>query len=191
MNWAHRIPHGVELERRLQIEVAGLAKHHPRGFAVRLHVLGDFYSVGYIALWRELLERHPAPHIWGYTARIDVETDPIATALVALTQQQWIVVSECAFRMRRNRWVCRPPSQLSILFRWRMTLLPPYALKKSERPKAVRPARSAGTARNASPSSNISLAPWVRDQKPSPFPRAAAAAITSALRPWHRSRSSF
>ena len=41
MHLAQRVPHGVELERRLPIEVADLAKDHPHGFAVRLHVLGD------------------------------------------------------------------------------------------------------------------------------------------------------
>jgi hypothetical protein len=96
MHRAHRMPHGPELERKLAIEVAGLAKKHPRGFAVRLHILGDFYSVGYVELWRKLLERYPALHIWGYTARIDVERDPIASALVTLTQQNW----DRGFRMR-------------------------------------------------------------------------------------------
>ena len=40
---------------------------HPNGFAVRLHNLGDFYSLQYVALWRRLLARHPALHVWGYT----------------------------------------------------------------------------------------------------------------------------
>jgi len=87
MHRSHRMQHGADLERRLEIEVARRADDHPLGFAVRLHVLGDFYSVEYVGLWRQLLERHPALHIWGYTARWDVVNDPIAAALVALTQQ--------------------------------------------------------------------------------------------------------
>lgn len=87
MHWPHRAPPGTELERRLDQEVAGLADDHPRGFAVRLHVLGDFHSVGYVELWRQLLERHPALHIWGYTAYWDVEKYPIAVALKALRKQ--------------------------------------------------------------------------------------------------------
>jgi hypothetical protein len=63
MHRAHRMPHGTELERRLEIEIAQHAEEHPNGFAVRLHVLGDFYSVEYVELWRKLLERHPVLEI--------------------------------------------------------------------------------------------------------------------------------
>jgi hypothetical protein len=42
---------------------------HPGGFLVRLHVLGDFYSLDYAQLWHEALEAYPALHIFGYTAR--------------------------------------------------------------------------------------------------------------------------
>jgi hypothetical protein len=86
MHWPHRMPPGTELERRLEQEVASLADAHPRGFAVRLHVLGDFYTMEYVELWRQLLERHRPLHIWGYTARIDAD-DPIAAALLAWSQQ--------------------------------------------------------------------------------------------------------
>jgi hypothetical protein len=86
MRLAQRMPQGAELEQRLPHEVARLAKKHPRGFAVRLHVIGDFYSVKYVQLWRQLLERHPALRIWGYTARIDAD-DPIAAALLAWSRQ--------------------------------------------------------------------------------------------------------
>jgi hypothetical protein len=69
--------------------VALLDIDHLNGFAVRLHNLGDFYSVKYVELWRGLLERHSALHVWGYTARWQVEDDPIAAALVALVQSYW------------------------------------------------------------------------------------------------------
>jgi hypothetical protein len=87
--------HGAELERHLKREVAALAREHPNGFAVRLHTLGDFYSVGYVELWRSLLERNSALHVWGYTARWEVETDPIAAALVSLVKRHW---DRCAIR---------------------------------------------------------------------------------------------
>jgi hypothetical protein len=35
---------------------------------VRLHVLGDFYSVEYLALWATLLRLHPGLYIFGFTA---------------------------------------------------------------------------------------------------------------------------
>jgi hypothetical protein len=83
MHLVDRIQAGADLEWRLVREVALLAIDHPDGFVVRLHLLGDFYSVSYVHLWRDLLARHPALHVWGFTARVDAH-DPIAAALVAL-----------------------------------------------------------------------------------------------------------
>jgi hypothetical protein len=56
-------------------EVALLDIDHPNGFALRLHNLGDFYSTTYVDLWRKLLERHSALHVWGYTAHWDIKDD--------------------------------------------------------------------------------------------------------------------
>lgn len=68
MKWARRIRHGAELERRLWDELAEKQAKHPRGFLVRLHILGDFYSTDYAELWAEALESYPALNIFGYTA---------------------------------------------------------------------------------------------------------------------------
>jgi hypothetical protein len=69
MNWARRIKHGPAFEERLWNELADKQASHPSGFLVRLHILGDFYSVEYAELWAEALEAYPALHIFGYTAR--------------------------------------------------------------------------------------------------------------------------
>jgi hypothetical protein len=89
MHWTERMEAGTDLEWRLIREIALLDIDHPNGFAVRLHNLGDFYAVGYVELWRTLLERHSALHVWGYTARVDAKDDPIAAALVAVVQRHW------------------------------------------------------------------------------------------------------
>jgi hypothetical protein len=68
MNWARRIKHGPEFEERLWDELADKQASHPQGFLVRLHILGDFYSVEYAELWHEALAAYPALHIFGYTA---------------------------------------------------------------------------------------------------------------------------
>lgn len=68
MPFAHRIEHGSALEDRLCAEVLELALKHPGGFIVRLHVLGDFYSVEYARLWNGLLRLVPQLHVYGYTA---------------------------------------------------------------------------------------------------------------------------
>jgi len=88
MNWADRVATRPDLLWRLEREVALLEIRHPGGFAVRLHVLGDFFSVEYVQFWERLLELHPALHVWGYSARHDKD-DPIAAALVALVKKQW------------------------------------------------------------------------------------------------------
>tara|TARA_Y100000356_G_scaffold587_1_gene430 strand:+ start:5317 stop:6024 length:708 start_codon:yes stop_codon:yes gene_type:complete len=67
MGFAHRFKAGADLEVRIIREISALAKKHPDGFLVRLHVLGDFYSVPYVNMWAELLERYPALNIYGYT----------------------------------------------------------------------------------------------------------------------------
>ena len=84
MQWADRVAAGPDLEWRLPREVALLDVDHPSGFVVRLHLLGDFYSVAYVELWRTLLERHSALRIYGYTARWG--DDPIAAALARLAR---------------------------------------------------------------------------------------------------------
>mgnify|MGYP006442626583 CR=1 FL=1 len=70
MPFAHRLEHGPELEARLIAEVKDKcrkAAEKGRKVLIRLHVLGDFYSVGYVRMWRQLLVLHKNLYIWGYT----------------------------------------------------------------------------------------------------------------------------
>lgn len=53
----------------MALELAELQRKHPNGFMVRLHILGDFYSVDYAAQWGFWLNEFPALHVWGYTHR--------------------------------------------------------------------------------------------------------------------------
>lgn len=69
MQAAERIVAGPALEAALWDELSTLQTQHPGGFLVRLHVLGDFYSVRYAELWHEAFDAYPALHIFGYTAR--------------------------------------------------------------------------------------------------------------------------
>ena len=73
---------------------------HPEGFVVRLHVLGDFYSVEYVDLWARLLDAHPALRVFGYTAR-DPFADPIGIRLDTLSRTRW---DRFAIRFS-NRWL--------------------------------------------------------------------------------------
>lgn len=84
-----RFKAGEAFEQRVRAEVHDLAALHRDGFAIRLHNLGDFYSVAYVRLWADLLDRHPALRVFGFTARWDCKNDPIAKALVTLTMASW------------------------------------------------------------------------------------------------------
>jgi hypothetical protein len=82
MPFAHRIVVDDEdlFEARLADEVRALARKHPGGFSVRLHVLGDFYSTRYVQFWGRLLAATPQLNVYGYTHR----RGEIALALDAL-----------------------------------------------------------------------------------------------------------
>lgn len=70
MPFAHRRDHKRwGFLHQLKTEVAQLAHKHVEGFVVRLHVLGDFYSISYTNTWKRLLEHHPELRVYGYTHR--------------------------------------------------------------------------------------------------------------------------
>ncbi len=84
--WDHRDPLFLET---LRAEIITTARTHPKGLVIRLHVLGDFYSVAYVKMWAEMIDRFPQIHVYGYTARRedadDEESRTIAKALIFLT----------------------------------------------------------------------------------------------------------
>lgn len=89
MHFALRFAHGEDLETKIVHEIAVLARRHPEGFVIRLHVLGDFYSVRYVRLWSILLDECPQLHVFGFSARWECKRDPIAKALVDLVRKRW------------------------------------------------------------------------------------------------------
>lgn len=68
MPFSRRHKAGLALEAILINEVIDLARKHPDGYAVRLHILGDFYSPAYVDLWGSLLAEVPQLHVFGFTA---------------------------------------------------------------------------------------------------------------------------
>ena len=92
--FAHRFQAGPDLELRLRAEIAQLAFCYPRGFVVRLHVLGDFYSPEYVQLWATLLQTYPSLRIFGYTARQgDFIAADIALMNLTFRDRCWIRTS--------------------------------------------------------------------------------------------------
>lgn len=76
------------LIQQIENDLAFYQSKHPNGFLVRLHVLGDFYSVDYVAQWAKWLGMFPALHVYGYTANqydaIDSKERAIGEALLSL-----------------------------------------------------------------------------------------------------------
>jgi hypothetical protein len=102
MHRAQRIVHDADFEEVLWLELEALNKAHPLGFVVRLHILGDFYSVGYVKLWERALVQFPALNVFGYTARDPAcKDDGIGRELKRLSDQHW---SRFALRFSGKDW---------------------------------------------------------------------------------------
>ncbi len=63
---SRRWAHGGALEDAIRRQVPELLRKRP--LLVRLHVLGDFYSLAYLRMWVELLDAHPDLAVFGFTA---------------------------------------------------------------------------------------------------------------------------
>jgi len=87
MQAAERVVAGDAMEAQLWGELMALQERHTGGFMVRLHVLGDFYSVGYVEMWQRALDAFPALHVFGFTAR--QLSDPIGRLIGDLTDKRW------------------------------------------------------------------------------------------------------
>lgn len=88
----------------LAAELLLLNRAHPKGFAVRLHALGDFYSVDYVRFWADQLDKLAGLRVFGYTARRE-DADDAQSRQIALALR-WL--SEQAFDVFAMRFSGRP-----------------------------------------------------------------------------------
>jgi len=65
--FAHRFKHGLELESKLRVELSELMFIYHKAL-IRLHQLGDFYSLDYLKVWEDSLKSYGGLHVFGYTA---------------------------------------------------------------------------------------------------------------------------
>lgn len=102
MRFAHRVGNDDPdlLMLRLHDEIEHLSKVHPSGFVVRLHVLGDFFSVDYVEFWANALRAYPALHLFGYTHRTGEIGEAIAKHLQ--NDRAWIRFSDRGGDMSAN-----------------------------------------------------------------------------------------
>lgn len=102
MPFANRIDHtSSSFLTNLSGELALLATKNPLGFVIRLHVLGDFYSVPYVKFWTRMLKAHTALRIFGYTHR--EKNSKIGLAIQKLNEAgAWIRWSDAGGIMSAN-----------------------------------------------------------------------------------------
>lgn len=82
MPFAKRIDHtDPKFLPTLEAEIAMLCKKH-LGILIRLHALGDFFSVEYVEFWHRMLRKHANLALYGYTARNNL--DEIGPAIFRL-----------------------------------------------------------------------------------------------------------
>ncbi len=90
MPLARRHAHGDALIDRLGVELTQLLAKHRGGIAVRLHVLGDFWSEHYALMWMNWVLVHPKLHVWGYTAHApDSEIGKTLQAMNVIRPDRW------------------------------------------------------------------------------------------------------
>jgi hypothetical protein len=87
MGFAKRYIHGEDLEKQIKKDIRKLARIYKGGFVVRLHILGDFYSLEYVKMWGELLDTYKNLYVFGYTARL--KDSPIGDAVYKLQSDRW------------------------------------------------------------------------------------------------------
>ena len=85
----------------LEAELNALSTKHTSGFVVRLHVLGDFFSVRYVNAWARWRKKYPTMQIFGYTHRSP--TSAIGKAITQLNYNgAWIRWSDQGGPMSAN-----------------------------------------------------------------------------------------
>ncbi len=95
----HRDPEA--LQARLETELDEMLRMY-RKVLLRLHVLGDFFSVEYTQFWRRMLDKHPGLLIFGFTHW--PRASPIGQAVGALNDEDrvWIRFSDQGGPMSAN-----------------------------------------------------------------------------------------
>ena len=97
MPFAKRWKTGKALQVAIENDIKRLTRKHRDGIVVRLHVLGDFYHVGYVKFWAKMLRKYPTLSIFGYTAR---STGSIYQQIMFTNQE---FPDQCVIRVSKNR----------------------------------------------------------------------------------------
>lgn len=93
MPYARRHRPDADFIAAMKAEIVTLSRANRKGLLIRLHALGDFYSIEYVQMWAQLLAFLPQLHVFGYTARSeeadDEDSQAIARAIRELADASW------------------------------------------------------------------------------------------------------
>ena len=67
-------------------------RKNKKGIALRLHILGDFYSAEYVKFWESMLLNYPKLRIFGFTARMPETTIGKQVRLINLRYSERCIV---------------------------------------------------------------------------------------------------
>jgi len=84
MPFAHRIDHTDQklLEERIEIDLDELIIQKKKRVMLRLHILGDFFSVSYVLFWKKLLHKYNGLlAIFGYTGNLPNDPNPLYASI--------------------------------------------------------------------------------------------------------------
>jgi hypothetical protein len=97
MPFAHRFS-TQGLIHKLEVEIKSLLLKHSQGVVIRLHVLGDFWSVSYVSFWKRMLKENPTLCVFGYTGRL-----PGSKIGSALSKLNNLFKDRCVIRYSRSK----------------------------------------------------------------------------------------
>jgi hypothetical protein len=112
MPFARRHAHGPDLIARLDADLRELAARHRDGFVVRVHVLGDFWSIGYLMAWFRWVRDIPGLRVFGYTAHA---ADSDEGAIIQMANALW--PDRCAIRFSVAPEAAIGPMQATTIWR--------------------------------------------------------------------------
>lgn len=86
MNWPTRFMADADLIPAIEHELIEFSEKY-NNFVIRLHVLGDFFSVHYVNQWLAWIQRFPGLHVYGYTAWLP--DTPIGALIAQTAEENW------------------------------------------------------------------------------------------------------
>ena len=111
------------IEKQIDIELQEIANKFDR-FSVRLHVLGDFYSLNYVRFWETMLSKYPGLHVYGYSHRRGKINHEIDRVFKRYSKRFVIFYSSGDEQLSLTRQQSSRPVAITSLYNWGIPYCP-------------------------------------------------------------------